>query len=472
MTLKKRIARNFVVSFAGRFLAGALGVLSLAFITRALGSEQFGEYSIVFAYLYIFLVLADFGLNSLLAREISKPGADEKEIISRMFSAKILLLVFFTAVSFLLLFFTPYSPAVKVGVFVASLGFIFSSLAGVLMGVFQKHLKTIIPAIADVSARLIQLTLVFVLYKYGGGLRSFLAVFVLGSAVHFALICFFAKKYTGFHLDFNMAGLKSVLKESWPLAVSAVLVLVYFKGDTIILSFMKTPYDVGIYGVAYKILENIIFFPIMFVGLTAPLLSKYFISDHEAFKKVFQKTLDFLMVIAIPLVLGGVYTAKDIIRIIAGPGFGAAAPALQILLVAVFFIFLGALFGSTVITINKQKSVMYVYGLAAVFNISANFYFIARYSYIGAAWVTAATELFVSLGMLLIIRKIMNYSPNFNIIAKALAASLLMVALLYASPSQNLFALLALGAASYAVFMYILGGITKEDFLTLIRRED
>jgi len=72
MTLKKRIAHNFVVSFAGRFLAGALGVLSLAFITRALGSEQFGEYSIVFAYLYIFLVLADFGLNSLLAREISR----------------------------------------------------------------------------------------------------------------------------------------------------------------------------------------------------------------------------------------------------------------------------------------------------------------------------------------------------------------------------------------------------------------
>src|SRR3972149_41365 len=100
MSLKKRIARNFAVSFAGRFLAGALGVVSLAFITRTLGSEQFGEYNIVFAYLYIFLVLADFGLNSLLAREISKPEADEKEIISRMFSAEILLLVFFSAVYF------------------------------------------------------------------------------------------------------------------------------------------------------------------------------------------------------------------------------------------------------------------------------------------------------------------------------------------------------------------------------------
>src|SRR3989338_10430710 len=129
MSLKKRIARNFIVSFVGRFLAGALGVASLAFITRTLGSEQFGEYNIVFAYLYIFLVLADFGLNSLLAREISKPGADEKEIISRMFSAKILLLVFFTAVSFLLLFFTPYSPAVKVGVVVAPLAFFFLSLS-------------------------------------------------------------------------------------------------------------------------------------------------------------------------------------------------------------------------------------------------------------------------------------------------------------------------------------------------------
>ena len=472
MSLKKRIARNFIVSFVGRFLAGALGVASLAFITRTLGSEKFGEYNIVFAYLYIFLVLADFGLNSLLAREISKPGADEKEIISRMFSVKIFLLAFFTGASFLLLFLTPYSSSVRIGVFVASLGFVFSSLAGVLMGVFQKHLKTAVPAIADVSARLTQLTLVFILYKYGGGLRSFLTVFVLGSAIHFALICFFAKKYSGFRFSFNIAGLKSVLKESWPLALSAVLVLVYFKGDTIILSFMKTPYDVGIYGVAYKILENIIFFPIMFVGLTAPLLSRYFISDQNAFKKVFQKTLDFLMVIAVPLVLGGIYVARDIVWLIAGPGFEAAAPALQILLAAVFFIFLGALFGSTVIVINKQKSVMYIYGLAAVFNISANLYFIGRYSYIGAAWVTATTELMVSLGMFLIIYKTMRYLPGLSVLAKALAASLLMTALLYASPSQNLFALLALGAASYAVFMYILGGIAKEDFLTLIRRED
>lgn len=471
ISLKKKITHNFIISFIGRFLAGVFGVFSLAFITRALGSDGFGEYNIVFVYLYIFSVFADFGLNSLLAREISKPDADEKEVASRIFSAKLFLSIVFFCLSFLLVIFTPYSAAVRVGVLVASIGFIMSSLSGVLMGIFQKRLKTAILAIADIAARLVQLVLVYILYKNNGGLLGFLLVFVAGSIVQFLLVYFPAKKLVPFHSDFNVSQIKKVLHESWPLALSAVLVLIYFKGDTIILSFLKPSYDVGIYGVAYKILENIIFFPIMFVGLVMPLLSKYFVSDPTAFKKVFQKTFDFLVIIVTPLVLGGIYMVNDLIKIIAGPGFEVAALPMRILLVAIFFIFLGALFGSTVIAIHKQKAVMYAYGVAAAFNIAANIYFISRYSYVGAAWVTVATELLITSWMFLIIYQTTRYRPSLRVSFKSLASSLGMLFLLYLSPTQNFLALLALGVSAYAVFIYVLGGVSKGDLFTLIKHE-
>lgn len=469
--LKQKIARNFAISFLGRFLSGALGVFSLAFTTRALGSEGFGEYNIVFAYLYVFSVFADFGLNSLLAREISKPDADEKEVVSQIFSAKLFLSILFFSISLLLVLFTPYSKMARAGVLVASFGFAVASLTGVLMGIFQKHLKTIIPAISDIAARSVQLLLAYILYKNNAGLLSFLAVFVIGSVVQFLFVYFFAKKHIHFRLIFDFSRIKNVLLESWSLALSAVLVLVYFKGDAIILSFLRSPYEVGIYGIAYKILENIIFFPVMFVGLVMPLLSKYFFSDRDAFKKVFQKTLDFLVIIAVPLVAGGIYTADGLIRVIAGPGFEAAALPLRILFVAVFFIFLSALFGSAIIAIHKQKSVMYAYGAAAVFNIAANIYFINKYSYVGAAWVTTATELTVTGLMFIIIYKAMPYWPSSRSFLKALAASLIMLALLYLSPSQHLFALISLGVVSYAIFIYLLRGISKEDVLNLIKRQ-
>ena len=67
------------------------------------------------------------------------------------------------------------------------------------------------------------------------------------------------------------------------MGIAAILVMIYFKLDTVMLSFMKDQIDVGIYGLAYKILENLIFFPAMFVGLIMPLLSKHAFSNRSKF---------------------------------------------------------------------------------------------------------------------------------------------------------------------------------------------
>jgi len=139
--LKQKVAQNLFISFLGRFVAGVLGVISIAFITRTIGSEGFGNYSTVLAFLYIFSAFADFGLHALLTREISKDGADERKLISNFFITRLFLLVVFFLISFIIVSLTPYSLDVKKGVVIASLGFVFLSLSSVLMGVFQKHLK-------------------------------------------------------------------------------------------------------------------------------------------------------------------------------------------------------------------------------------------------------------------------------------------------------------------------------------------
>ena len=468
--LKQKIAQNFLISIIGRVAASALGLVSFAFITRGLGLEGFGDYSIIFAFLYIFSVFADFGFYNILTREISKPDADEKSIIANAFIARLILLILFLGFSLLLVFFTPYSFQAKIGVFIAVPGIAFLSLSQVLMGVFQKHLKTLIPALADIFARVIQLALVFYLYKTNANLQYFVLAFVFGSVFNFAIIYYFARKYTEFRLRLaRFPKILAILKESWPLAISSVLVLIYFKGDTIILSLMKPPEDVGIYNVAYRILENIIFFPAMFVGLVMPLLSNYFVLDINKFKSVFQKTFDFLVVIGIPLAVGGVYLAPHIMNIISGSGFEQSYEPFRVLMFAMIFIFFGSLFGNAIIAIHKQKEVMYVYGAAAVFNVLGNLYFIWKYSYLGAAWMTAATEIFVSFLMFWIIYKTIGYLPDLRVFGKAILGSLCMYFILLVSPWQSFLILFPLGIAVYFIFMYLAKGITKEDTIQLLQ---
>lgn len=465
--LKKKIAQNFLISFGGRFVAGALGIVSVGFITRTIGSDGFGAYSTVFAFLYVFSVLADFGLHPLLTREIAKPDADETHIVSSVFSARVLLLIVFLAVGCGVAVFAPYTSAVRLGIVIAAFGFFFQSSATVLMGIFQKYLKTGIPAIADITARAIQFALVLYMYMTGGNFLYFLGIFALGSLVYFCIIYRWVHARIPFSLTFRVRQLQKIFKESWPMAVSSLLILVYFKGDTILLSLLKPVHDVGVYGVAYKILENIIFFPAMFVGLVMPLLSRYFMEDREMFRAVFQKTFDFLVIIALPLAAGGIYLASDIIRILAGAGFEDAVAPLQMLLVAMVFIFFGSLFGSAVIAIHRQKTVMYVYGAAAVLNIAANLYFISRYSYMGASAVTAATELFVSAGMFYIIYMTVRQVPKIVTGLKALSASGIMVGALLLSPSQHFVFLCVFGAAVYAIALIALGAVEKKDLLLL-----
>lgn len=468
--LKQKIAQNFLISIIGRVTASALGLVSFAFITRGLGLEGFGDYSIIFAFLYIFSVFADFGLYNISTREISKPDANEKSIIANAFIARIILLMLFLGTSLLIVFFTPYSFQVKIGVLAAVPGIALLSLSQVLMGIFQKHLKTLIPALADISARVIQLALVFYLYKTHAGLQSFIFAFVLGSAFNFVIIYYFARKYTEFRFHLaRLSKIKTILKESWPLAVSSILVLIYFKGDTIILSLLKPSEDVGIYNVAYRILENILFFPAMFVGLVMPLLSNYFVLDINKFKSVFQKTFDFLVVVGIPLAVGGIYLAPHIMSIISGSGFEQSSEPFQVLMFAMIFIFFGSLFGNAIIAIHKQKEVMYVYGAAAVFNILGNLYFIRKFSYLGSAWMTAATEIFVSLLMFWIIYKTINYLPDLKVLGKAILGSLCMYFVLLVFPLQVFMVLFPLGIAVYFIFMYLVKGITKEDMMELLQ---
>ncbi len=471
--LGKRIVGNLLVSVGGKAVSGALAVASVAFTTRALGAEAFGEYTLALVLLYVFSVFGSFGLDALLTREISQQDADEKKVIEQIFFARFTLLFVFFAAGIGIVFLMPYSAGVKLGVAVASVGALCFSLAQLLTGVFQKYLRTDVPAASEVAVRVVQLALSWYLWTIGGGLFAFLSVFVLGGVIQLVFVYWWASVRTGFRFRVRAEGVREVMKKGWPLAASAVLTLVYFRGDTIILSLMHSARDVGIYGVAYKVLEHAIFIPIAFAGLVMPLLSRFALTDAARFKAVFQKGFDFLAILAFPFAAGGIFVAPDIVRLLAGGEFREAVFPLQILFVAIVFIFFGALLGNALVAVNRQHELMWVYGGAAGLNILANLYFIARYSYVGAAWVTAATELLVSFFMLVLLARAVGAVPSPRVALKALGATAAMLLVLSLAPVQHIAALVPLGAASYGVLLYLMGGVAKEDAqLFFLRRED
>src|SRR3990167_516085 len=252
MALYQKIAYNVLISLGARVVGTALALFTIGLTTRYLGKEGFGEYSIALAFLYIFNSLADLGFYNILVREISKPGTDEREIVSNVFTLRTLSLFLILGLGVIAGWFFPYSIEVKKSFFLIGASYFFLSLSQVLMAVFQKHLRTDKAALAEIGGRTAPLALTL-----------FFLIFLLN--------LLFVRKYVKFGFGFNLNLYGKILKESFPLAVSGVFILIYFKLDAVLLSLFKPPADVGLYGTAYKILENLICIPAMFVGVVMPL---------------------------------------------------------------------------------------------------------------------------------------------------------------------------------------------------------
>ena len=400
------VAHNIGFATLGRIIVNLIGIVIVGLMTRALGPERFGQYNAVFAYLFLFNVLADMGLYTLLVREISREGADESSITSKLFTFRLILIIASSVLAIAVALILPYTSLVRTGIAIASLSIICSSLVQVLMGVFQKHLALHWAAITDIATRLVQLLGIFLLISWGrAGIIPFIWVVVVAGFVQLFLSILFARRLIPFRLRIDIPYWRSMLGESLPIAVSLIFVLLYFKIDTVMLSLMKPAYDVGVYSVGYKVLEVVIFFPAMYIGLIMPLLSK-FANDSEKFKTIFRRAFLVLAATAIPTVVGLIIFSKPIVGILGGADFVRdAAPALVILSFAVGIIFFGNLGGNAIIALGIQRRGMWIYGAGAVFNIIANLIFIPRYSYLAAAWATVATELLVTVGMFLLILK-------------------------------------------------------------------
>lgn len=467
----RKIAYNTFVAAGARIIGIALSLIIIGSITRYLGQSGFGEYATIIAFLFFFNVFADLGVYAICLRDISRPGADERAIVSNAFTLKFIISFFIFSLAPLAVLFFPYGSRIKLGVLIAALGFWLLSNDQILIGVFQKYLKIDEMALAEVLGRAIQLGFVLFFIHQKMDFLFIVSAITIGGIVTFGLGLFFARQYVPLTLKFDFVFWRSLLKKSLPLALAAIFSMLYFKLDIIMLSMMKLPADVGIYGLAYKVLESLLFFPAMFVGLMMPLLSRYAFSDKKAFNKIGQKTLDILVIFIIPMVIGVILISPKIIGLISGKSFLESAGILNILIIATGVIFLGTLFSNMVIALEKQKSLTFIYALGAIFNLIANLIFIPRYSYYGAAMTTLGTELLVTCLMMAIIFQANKSLPRFQNILKCSLAGLIMALPLFFFGQWSIFILVPLAAMVYFSVLWLLRGLPSKEIMLLIKRD-
>jgi len=467
MSLASNVFKNTFYQIVGKGLGLLFGLATVALMTRYLGREGFGFYTIAVSYLQFFGTLVDFGLQMATAQMLSRPGVDEKRLFGVILLLRLVSAFLFLGLGAGLIWLMPYGLEVKSGAMIVVFSFFFIALQSVLIGLYQKHLAMAEVAMAEIAGRAILFFGVWLAIMGDYGFYAIMISVTLGSAVNFLWLFIKSKKYLRYQLLWDKKMALDVWHVSWPLAITISLSLVYFRADTIILSFFRPADQVGLYGSAYKVLEIVTQFPYLFLGLMLPLMSNFYITAKELYRQTIQKSFDFLSIIAVPMVFGTWCLAEKIMVFVAGKDFISAGGPLAILIVGAGLIYFGALFGYALVASGLQKKMIAVYLFDAVFSIVAYLLFIPLYGFWAAAILTVMTEAIITFGAWRILTKETKTILNFRVFIKAILASVLMSAVLLLLSGENLLTLLLVGVLVYFVSLYAFRGYRWSDISLL-----
>ncbi len=469
MSLTTTIAHNTLLQVIGKGFSVLFGVMSVALLTRYLGTAGYGSYITAITFVQLFGILADLGLYMVSVKKISEPGADVDRLFSNFFTLRLFSVLCFVLAAPLVVLLFPYPTEVRLGVAAVSLMNLFMMLSQLLTGLFQKSLAMGIVAVSEVAGKSVMLILLYFLLRAHASLPMLLAVSVIGNAAQFFILFGRARRMVRLRLRFEWPVWRVLLKESWPIAVTIALNLVYFRADTILLTLFRSAETVGIYGASYKVLEVLIAFPAMFAGLMTPLLAEQFsCNDRARFRVILQRAFDFLLLVALPIVGGTLIVANKLMVLISGPAFAASGDVLRVLIFATGSIFVGMLFGNTIVAVGAQRRMIGVYAVVAVASLAGYLLLIPAFGMWGAAGMTLATELSITLSSMYVVGRATGVRPSLTVVARALLAAVCMVATLFFVRHLSLFLIVPLGAAVYLTLLILFRGLRLQDIRSLI----
>jgi len=264
------------------------------------------------------------------------------------------------------------------------------------------------------------------------------------------------------------------LRESWPLFVNQLLQGLFFKVDGLLLLPLAGAVAGGTYAAAYKVSEGAGIVSSTFTLALFPRLSRS--SDPsaaanpgEVLADAYRLPLRLLVQVGFPLAAGIALLAEPVVTVVAGREYlPESAIALSILICYLPLSYANGLTQYVLIAAGRQRLLTGAFMAALVFNVAANLLLIPRFGYVGAAWVTVASELVL---LVPFSRAAAKVAPGVSLLREAripLLATLLMAPVVWwLRDAIHPLAAIAAGLLIYPTALWSLGGIDAQQIRLL-----
>ena len=465
--LGMRALRNTILILIARVISRVIALIAVIAIGNSLGDTRFGEMQTAVTYVNLVGVLTDLGFSGLFVREGARDTTAIGRFLNNIASLKLLLSV----IGLPLLFAFLYVAGLRT--------LLLPSFAILVLSGYQLLLRNSLYAMQQLTFEIIEivpetlfvLALVLVGARAGADSSYFLWVYAASYAlacVYFGVVLY-AKGVLRPRWQVEAPLLRPWVRAAIPLGITFIITTVYFKVDVPILQRFR-PYDeVGWYTFAYKPFESLLFIPFTLRGVVFPLLSLYHRRSPDRVLLLSEKFFKALVILGWPVTVGVFLLAQqfnDLLRL-----YPQSEPALQILALAIVFMFADNTFAATLNAIDKQTVFAAVAVVGLIINVGVNLVVIPKYGYLGASWAVVVTEAALVIVGWFVLRAQLGTINVVRSSWKALVAGVVMGAFIYlVNPHGRLmlFVVVVAAALIYAVVLLALRVADAEE-MQLIR---
>jgi O-antigen/teichoic acid export membrane protein len=489
----RAVARGTLRLLAGLMAGRVFDFALYLLLARRFGVEQFGAYTYALSFVLLFGVLADFGVTTVLTREVARAPRRTRALLVDALTLKLGLSVATIVTVFVVALVSRSSPATLALMAALTVGMLLRSAALVFDGLLRAANRAGAVGIGVLCSSVTGLAVATALVLGGLGVMGGAIAYALSGLVHLAAVAWPARDLWRVRIGDGAAatlpeapvadvesaaaapwrGQLGLLRECAPLALSGIFIALYFRIDAVMLHALQDDRAVGLYGGIYRVFEVFAMLAVAFRSVLFPVMARAADGPRAALAVLCRKSLRLHLLFTVLVAVFFTVESRTIITIILGSQYAPAALGLSVLIWALPGSFMADTLLHLLIAQRRQALGTWAVGAAAGFNVALNFALIPRFSFVGAAAATVASEL-VCFGLLFAIFR--RGAPGVSflrtawppIVAGAAAAG----ALAWVAPHlpPTLAGLVVAGMATLAVYtaaLMLLGGIGRADLVAV-----
>ena len=408
-TVKTSLKLNFVMNMILTMSQFIFPLITFPYVSRIVLPVGTGKVSFATSFISYFSIFAQLGIPTYGVRVCAKVR-DNREELTRSAHELLFINLITCAISYMLLFlaliFLPRLREERMLYFIVSFTIILTSIG--MEWLYKAMEQYTYITIRSIIFKFIALIAMFLLIHGYDDYVIYGGISILAGLASNIFNLLNVHRY----IDLKPVGNYNIRRHLKPIGVFFAMscaTTIYTQLDTVMLGFMATDEDVGYYNAAVRI-KTILVSIVTSLGTVLLPRASYYIEHGmmDEFRRISKKALNFVFLIASPMMLYFILFAKQGIYFLSGSAYTGSIIPMQIIMPTLLFIGITNILGIQIfVPMGKEKVVLISVIAGAVVDVIINAFLIPRFTSSGAAIGTLVAEFVVFIVQFVSLRSVM-----------------------------------------------------------------